>query len=168
MTVRHAPVRRRGAAGAAGAAALLVAALGAPAHAAAYPAEYADPTISLSSPHLSGAVGAHGDSGVTVDIEQAGLPAGLLRLRVVSSTNPAVAGAADVRQERTRTGDRRLTVRARAPGCTDLTLEVTGRGGRTATAVLTYAASARASATPAPRCLTVSFAAAGSSDPYAL
>lgn len=154
MTVRLSPARRLGAAGAAGAAALLVAGLGAPAHAAGY----ADPTISLSATHLSGAVGAYGDPSVTVDVEQAGMPAGLLRLRVVSSTNPAVAGAGDVRQERTRTGDRTLTVRARAQGYTDLVLEVTGRGGKTATATLSYAASARVAGSPATRYLT------GSSD----
>ncbi|WP_420717776.1 hypothetical protein [Streptomyces sp. H27-S2] len=155
MTVRLSPARRRlGAAGAAGAAALLVAGLGAPAHAAGY----ADPTISLSATHLSGAVGAYGDPSVTVDVEQAGMPAGLLRLRVVSSSDPSVAGVGDVRQERTRTGDRTLTVRARAQGYTDLVLEVTGRGGKTATATLSYAASARVAGAPATRYLT------GSSD----
>ncbi|WP_412078365.1 hypothetical protein ACLF6K_31675 [Streptomyces xanthophaeus] len=154
MTVRLSPVRRLGAAGVAGAAALLVAGLGAPAHAAGY----ADPTISLSATHLSGAVGAYGDPAVTVDVEQAGVPAGFLRLRVVSSSNPAVAGPGDVRQERTRSGDRALTVRPRTQGYTDLTLEVTGRGGRTARATLSYAASAQVGGAPATRYLT------GSSD----
>lgn len=154
MTVRVSPARRLGAVGAAGAAALLAAGLAAPAHAAGY----ADPTIALSATHLSGAVGAYGDPSVTVDVEQAGMPAGLLRLRVLSSSNPAVADAGDVRQVRTRTGDRTLTVRARAQGYTDLVLEVTGRGGKTATATLSYAASARVAGSPATRYLT------GSSD----
>ncbi|MFD3720389.1 DUF3616 domain-containing protein [Streptomyces sp. NPDC058674] len=153
MTVRPSPARRTGAA-ALLVAALLVAALGAPAHAAGY----ADPTIALSASHLSGAVGAYGDPSVTVDVEQAGIPAGLLRLRVLTSSNPAVAGVGDVRQERTRTGDRSLTVRARGRGCTDLTLEVTGRGGKSARATLSYAASARVAGAPATRYLT------GSSD----
>ncbi|WP_435854279.1 hypothetical protein [Streptomyces subrutilus] len=154
MTVRLSPVRRVGAVGAAGAAALLVAGLGAPAHAAAY----ADPTLALSATHLSGAVGAYGDPAVTVDVAQAGVPAGFLRLRVVSSSNPAVADVGDVRQERTRDGGRSLTVRPRAQGYADLVLEVTGRGGRTARATLAYAASARVAGSAATRYLT------GSSD----
>ncbi|MFD8983281.1 hypothetical protein [Streptomyces sp. NPDC059564] len=155
MTVRLSPARRCGAVGAAGAAALLLAGLTAPAHA---DAGYAAPTIALSAGHLSGAVGAVGDPAVTVDVEQAGVPAGFLRLQVVSSSNPAVADAGDVRQERTPGGDRALTVRPRNQGYTDLTLRVTGRGGKTATAVLSYAASARTGSAPATRYLT------GSSD----
>ncbi|MFG2620025.1 hypothetical protein ACGFXC_20685 [Streptomyces sp. NPDC048507] len=155
MTVRLSPARRCGAVGAAGAAALLLAGLTGPAYAAS---GYAAPTIALSATHLSGAVGASGDPAVTVDVEQAGVPAGFLRLQVVSSSNPAVAGAGDVRQERTPGGDRTLTVRARAQGYTDLTLRVTGRGGKTATAVLSYAASARTGAPSSTRYLT------GSSD----
>uniref|UniRef100_A0AAU2K0L4 DUF3616 domain-containing protein n=1 Tax=Streptomyces sp. NBC_00049 TaxID=2903617 RepID=A0AAU2K0L4_9ACTN len=115
-------------------------------------------TISLSATHLSGAVGAYGDPAVTADIEQAGVPAGFLRLRVLSSSNPAVADVADVRQVRTPGGDRSLTVRARGQGHTDLTLEVTGRGGKTATTTLSYAASARVGGAPTTRYLT------GSSD----
>ncbi|MCY0956153.1 DUF3616 domain-containing protein [Streptomyces sp. H27-H5] len=140
--------------GVAGAAALLVAGLTAPAHAAGY----ADPTISLSATHLTGAVGAYGDPAVTVDVKQPGVPAGFLRLRVLSSSNPAVAAVADVRQRRTPSGDRSLTVRPRGQGYTDLTLQVTGRGGKTATATLAYAASARVGGAPTTRYLT------GSSD----
>ncbi|MFZ3469482.1 hypothetical protein ACODT3_29610 [Streptomyces sp. 4.24] len=126
--------------GAAGAAALLVAGLTAPAYAAQDAA--ADPTIALSADHLSGAVGAFADPGVTLDIAQDGASAAFLRVTVVSSSNPAVARPGDVRIERTRTG-RELTVRPRGQGYTDLTLKVTGRGGKTATATLSYAASAR-------------------------
>ncbi|MFG2984501.1 DUF3616 domain-containing protein [Streptomyces sp. NPDC048258] len=158
MTVGLSPARRWGAAGAAGAAALLLAGLTAPAAAGAVLPEAAAVTVSLSATHLSGAVGAYGDPAVTADVEQAGVPAGFLRLRVVSSSNPAVAGVGDVRQERTREGDRRLTVQARGQGYTDLTLEVTGRGGRTATATLSYAASARVGSGLGTRYLT------GSSD----
>ncbi|MFH8892087.1 DUF3616 domain-containing protein [Streptomyces sp. NPDC017949] len=161
MTLRLAPGRRLGTAGAAGAAALLLAGLTAPAsaHAVSGPArDWAAPTIALSATHLSGAVGAFGDPAVTVDVEQQGTPAGFLRLRVVSSSNPAVARVGDVQQVRTRDGDRRLTVTARAQGYTDLTLEVTGRGGKTATATLSYAASARTENTAGTRYLT------GSSD----
>ncbi|MFE4263792.1 DUF3616 domain-containing protein [Streptomyces sp. NPDC056883] len=127
--------------GAAGAAALLAAGLAAPAHAAQEAA--AEPTIALSAGHLSGAVGAIGDPGVTVDIAQQGIPAAFLKVDVLSSSNPDVAGPGDVRIERTGHGDRELTVRPRAQGYTDLTLRVTGRGGKTATATLSYAASAR-------------------------
>ncbi|AWZ10389.1 hypothetical protein DRB96_18820 [Streptomyces sp. ICC1] len=102
----------------------------------------ADPTIALSAGHLSGAVGAFADPGVTLDIAQDGTSAAFLRVTVVSSSNPAVARPGDVRIERTRTG-RELTVHPRGQGYTDLTLKVTGRGGKTATATLSYAASAR-------------------------
>ncbi|WSF37378.1 DUF3616 domain-containing protein [Streptomyces sp. NBC_01351] len=115
-------------------------------------------TIGLSATHLSGAVGAYGDPSVTVDVEQAGIPDGFLRLTVLSSSNPAVADVADVRQVRTPGGDRRLTVHARGQGYTELTLQVTGRGGRTATATLSYAASARVDGALTTRYLT------GSSD----
>ncbi|MFF1413640.1 DUF3616 domain-containing protein [Streptomyces sp. NPDC058289] len=141
MTVRPSPARRLGAVGAAGAAALLAAGLAAPAHAAQEAA--AEPTIALSAGHLSGAVGAIGDPGVTVDIAQEGIPAAFLKVDVLSSSNPSVAGPGDVRIDRTGHGDRELTVRPRAQGYTDLTLRVTGRGGKTATATLSYAASAR-------------------------
>ncbi|WP_443067798.1 DUF3616 domain-containing protein [Streptomyces sp. NBC_01351] len=157
MTVRLAPVRPWGAVGAA---ALLVAGLTAPASASAatgFPAA-SDVTIGLSATHLSGAVGAYGDPSVTVDVEQAGIPDGFLRLTVLSSSNPAVADVADVRQVRTPGGDRRLTVHARGQGYTELTLQVTGRGGRTATATLSYAASARVDGALTTRYLT------GSSD----
>lgn len=130
--------------GAAGAAALLTAGLTAPAHAAQETA--AQPTIALSAGYLSGAVGAIGDPGVTVDIAQEGTPAAFLKVEVLSSSNPAVAGPGDVRIGRTGHGDRELTVSPRARGYTDLMLRVTGRGGKTATATLSYAASARVGA----------------------
>lgn len=125
---------------------------------------YEVPRISLSATHLSGAVDASGDPAVTVDVEQAGVPAGFLRLRVVSSGNPAVAGVADVRQQRTPGGDRSLTVWARGQGYTDLTLQVTGRGGKTATATLSYAASAPVGDAPATRYLTGSADASAAVD----
>ncbi|CAM5395971.1 hypothetical protein SAVIM338S_01930 [Streptomyces avidinii] len=81
--------------GAAGAAALLVAGLTAPAHAAA--AAAAEPSITLSAGHLSGAVGAFADPGVTVDVAQDGTPAASLKVAVVASSNPAVARPGDVR-----------------------------------------------------------------------
>ncbi|WP_073913991.1 hypothetical protein [Streptomyces sp. CB00455] len=147
--------------GATGAAALLLAGLTGPAYAEG---GYAPVTIALSAAHLSGAVGGAGGPTVTVDIEQAGVPAGLLRLRVIASSDPAVAAVGDVRQERTRQGDRKLTVRARGQGCTELTLQVTGRGGRTATAVLSYAASARDEAAHATRHRTGSGSGTGAED----
>lgn len=140
MTVRPSPARRLGAVGAAGAAALLVAGLTAPAYAAQDAA--AEPTIALSAGHLSGAVGAFADPGVALDVAQDGTSAAFLKVTVVSSSNPAVARPGDARIERTRTG-RELTVRPRGRGHTELTLQVTGRGGKTATATLSYAASAR-------------------------
>lgn len=48
-----------------------------------------------------------------------------------------------MRIERSGHGDRELTVHPQAQGYTDLTFRVTGRGGRTATTTLSYAASAR-------------------------
>ncbi|MFJ9341158.1 hypothetical protein ACIRP0_17915 [Streptomyces sp. NPDC101733] len=156
MTARSSAARRYGALGAAGAAALLLAGPTAPAHAEA--ADPATPTIALSTPYLSGAVGAFGEPSVTVDLGQAGVPDGFLRLQVIGSSNPAVAAVGDVRQERTPRGDRKLTVRAHGRGYTDLTLRVTGRGGKTATAVLSYAASAPVAGALSTRYLT------GSSD----
>lgn len=162
MTVRLSPGARLGAVGAA---ALLAAGLTSPAAASvSAQAGYAAPTITLSAAYLSGAVGAVGDPAVTADVEQAGVPAGLLRLRVVSSSNPAVAAVADVRQERTADGDRRLTVRPRAQGHTELTLQVTGRGGATATATLSYAASARVGSALTTRYLTGSADASAAVD----
>ncbi|UQX04911.1 DUF3616 domain-containing protein [Streptomyces sp. RerS4] len=119
---------------------------------------YATPTITLSAVRLGGAVGAVDDPTVTADVTQAGVPDGFLRLRVVASSDPAVADVADVRQTRTPDGDRELSVRARGRGYTDLTVEVTGRGGETATTTLSYAASARVADSLGTRYLT------GSSD----
>ncbi|WP_443065773.1 DUF3616 domain-containing protein [Streptomyces sp. NBC_00503] len=128
--------------GAAGAAALLVAGLAVPAYAAQEAA--AVPTIVLSAGHLTGAVDAIGDPKIAVDLAQDGTPAAFLKVEVVSSSNPAVARPDDVTLRRTgHGGGRELTVHPRGRGYTDLTLRVTGRGGRTATATLSYAASAR-------------------------
>ncbi|MFJ7207276.1 DUF3616 domain-containing protein [Streptomyces sp. NPDC098789] len=140
------------AAGAAGAAALLVAGLTAPAFAAPAPApsaQVAAPTITLSAGYLSGAVGAVGDAGVTVRVAQAaatGTPLrdAALKVEVIASSNPAVAAPGDVRIDRTR-GGRELTVHPRGRGYTELTVRVTGRSGKSATATLGYAASARVS-----------------------
>ncbi|WP_324290424.1 hypothetical protein [Streptomyces sp. H27-H1] len=118
--------------GAAGAAALLAAGLAAPAHAAQETAAAA--TIALSAGHLSGAVGATGDPGATVDIAQQGTPAAFLKVDAQSSSNPAVAGPGDVRIDRTGHGDRELTVRPRGRGYTDLTeadIEAAARVGDT-------------------------------------
>ncbi|MFJ6052506.1 hypothetical protein [Streptomyces sp. NPDC092307] len=130
MTVRFA-------AGTAGAAALLVAALTVPAQAVTY----GTPTIALSASYLSGAVGATGDPVVDVTVGQSGAAASALTVSVSASSRTSVAAAGDV----TFTGAgavRQLAVAARGRGYTDLTVKVTGLGGKTATRTLSYAASA--------------------------
>ncbi|WP_419248273.1 hypothetical protein [Streptomyces virginiae] len=130
MTVRFA-------AGTAGAAALLVAALTVPAQAVTY----GTPTIALSASYLSGAVGATGDPAVDVTVGQSGADASALTVSVSASSKASVAGTGDV----TFTGAgavRQLAVAARGRGYTDLTVKVTGLGGKTATKTLSYAASA--------------------------
>ncbi|MFG2978018.1 DUF3616 domain-containing protein [Streptomyces sp. NPDC048331] len=130
MTVRFA-------AGTAGAAALLVAALTVPAQAVTY----GTPTIALSAAYLSGAVGATGDPVVDVTVGQSGADPSALTVSVSASSKASVAGTGDV----TFTGAgavRRLAVAARGRGYTTLTVKVTGLGGRTATRTLSYAASA--------------------------
>ncbi|MFI8388014.1 hypothetical protein [Streptomyces sp. NPDC085540] len=130
MTVRFA-------AGTAGAAALLVAALTVPAQAVTY----GTPTIALSASYLSGAVGATGDPVVNVTVGQSGADASALTVSASASSKPSVAGAGDV----TVTGAgavRQLAVAARGRGYTNLTVKVTGLGGKTATKTLSYAASA--------------------------
>ncbi|MFF1647020.1 DUF3616 domain-containing protein [Streptomyces sp. NPDC058240] len=128
---------RRAAAAASGV--LLLAALGinTPAHAASY----GTPTIGLSVSYLSGAVGATGDPVVTVTVAQSGAEATALGVAASASSKPSVAGTGDVTV--TGTGDtRKLTVAAHGRGYTDLTIKVTGLGGKTATRTLHYAASA--------------------------
>ncbi|MFF1781143.1 hypothetical protein [Streptomyces virginiae] len=130
MTVRFA-------AGTAGAAALLVAALTVPAQAVTY----GTPTIALSTSYLSGAVGATGDPVVNVTVGQSGADASALTVSVSASSKASVAGTGDA----TFTGGgavRQLAVAARGRGYTNLTVKVTGLGGKTATKTLSYAASA--------------------------
>ncbi|MFD7398631.1 hypothetical protein ACFV60_26775 [Streptomyces virginiae] len=130
MTVRFA-------AGTAGAAALLVAALTVPAQAVTY----GTPTIALSASYLSGAVGATGDPVVNVTVSQSGADASALTVSVSASSKASVAGTGDA----TFTGGgavRQLAVAARGRGYTNLTVKVTGLGGKTATKTLSYAASA--------------------------
>ncbi len=130
MTVRHA-------AGLAGAAALLVAGLTTPAQAVTY----GTPTISLSAAYLSGAVGGVGDPVVTVTVGQSGADASALTVAVSASSRTSVAATSDVTV--TGTGAvRTLAVAARGRGYADLTVKVTGLGGKSATRTLSYAASA--------------------------
>ncbi|GAA2631157.1 MULTISPECIES: hypothetical protein [Streptomyces] len=130
MTVRFA-------AGTAGAAALLVAALTVPAQAVTY----GTPTIALSASYLSGAVGATGDPVVNVTVGQSGADASALTVSASASSKASVAGTGDVSV--TGTGAvRQLAVAARGRGYTNLTVKVTGLGGKTATKTLSYAASA--------------------------
>ncbi|MEU9316331.1 DUF3616 domain-containing protein [Streptomyces sp. NPDC048295] len=128
---------RRAAAAAGGV--LLLAALGinAPAHAASY----GTPTIGLSVSYLSGAVGASGDPAVTVTVAQSGADAAELGVAASASSKPSVAGTGDVTVTGSG-GTRKLTVAAHGRGYTDLTVKVTGLGGKTATRTLHYAASA--------------------------
>ncbi|MEU0131612.1 hypothetical protein [Streptomyces sp. NPDC006289] len=117
---------------------LVLAALGGnvPAHAAGY----GTPTIALSASYLSGAVGATGDPVVDVTVAQSGADVTALTVAASASSRSSVARTSDVTV--TGTGaTRRVSVAARARGYTDLTVKVTGLGGRTATKVLHYAAS---------------------------
>ncbi|MEU4893191.1 DUF3616 domain-containing protein [Streptomyces sp. NPDC044780] len=107
---------------------------------AAAGADYGTPTIELSAAYLSGAVGATGDPTVTVQVGQSGADAGALTVSATATTHGSVAGTGDVTV--TGTGaTREVAVRARGKGYTDLTLQVHGLGGRTATTTLHYAAS---------------------------
>ncbi|WP_432105143.1 hypothetical protein [Streptomyces sp. bgisy091] len=128
---------RRAAVAAAGIIALTALGGNIPAHAASY----GTPTITLSASYLSGAVGATGDPVVTVTVAQSGADASALTVAASASSKSSVAGTSDV----TVTGagsTRTLAVAARARGYTDLTVKVTGLGGKTATKKLYYAASA--------------------------
>ncbi|MFB7665230.1 hypothetical protein ACFC1R_14925 [Kitasatospora sp. NPDC056138] len=104
-------------------------------------AGYGTPTIALSADYLSGAVGATGDPTVPVTVAQSGADASALAVAASASSRSSVAEPGDV----TVTGSgatRTLAVAARGQGHTDLTVKVTGAGGRTATRTLHYAASA--------------------------
>ncbi|MEU3773881.1 hypothetical protein AB0F11_11880 [Streptomyces sp. NPDC032472] len=120
----------------AGIAGLLLAA----AHAPAQAVTYGTPTVVLSAGYLSGAVGAVGDPQVDVTVAQSGADASALTVAVTASSRTAVAAPGDVTV--TGTGAvRHLAVAARGRGYTDLTVKVTGLGGKTATRTLSYAAS---------------------------
>ncbi|MFJ6936273.1 hypothetical protein [Streptomyces sp. NPDC101132] len=134
---RHVSHVTRRTAVAATALALGAVALGGPADAASY----GTPTITLSSAALSGAVGAVGDPVVTVTVGQSGADASALTVAASASSRSSVAGPGDVTV--TGTGAvRQLAVTARGRGYANLTVKVTGLGGKTATKTLYYAASA--------------------------
>ncbi|WP_018545522.1 DUF3616 domain-containing protein [Streptomyces sp. LaPpAH-108] len=103
-------------------------------------ASYGTPTIKLSAGYLSGAVGASGDPVVTATVAQSGADAADLTVAASKTSRSSVAGTGDV-QVTGAGGTRTVAVTARAQGYTDLTLKVTGLGGKTATATLHYAAS---------------------------
>ncbi|MFC4957962.1 DUF3616 domain-containing protein [Streptomyces mauvecolor] len=107
----------------------------------AYAVSYGTPTIGLSASYLSGAVGATGDPVVTVTVGQSGADASALTVAASASSKPSVAGTGDVSVSGSGAG-RRLSVAAHGRGYTDLTIKVTGLGGKTATKTLHYAASA--------------------------
>ncbi|WP_373305706.1 hypothetical protein [Streptomyces filipinensis] len=107
---------------------------------AAHAVTYGTPTIRLSASYLSGAVGSTGDPVATVTVAQSGADASALTVSATRTSRSSVAGAGDVQVTGTA-GTRTVAVTARAQGYTDLTLKVTGLGGKTATATLHYAAS---------------------------
>ncbi|MFI6472475.1 DUF3616 domain-containing protein [Streptomyces sp. NPDC050516] len=104
-------------------------------------ASYGTPTIGLSASYLSGAVGATGDPVVTVTVGQSGADASALTVAASASSKSSVAGTGDVVVGGSG-ASRQLSVAAHARGYTDLTIKVTGLGGKTATKTLHYAASA--------------------------
>lgn len=104
-------------------------------------ASYGTPTIGLSASYLSGAVGATGDPVVTVTVGQSGADASALTVAASASSKSSVAGTGDVVVSGSG-ASRQLSVAAHARGYTDLTIKVTGLGGKTATKTLHYAASA--------------------------
>ncbi|WP_420802742.1 hypothetical protein [Streptomyces adustus] len=103
-------------------------------------ASYGTPTIKLSTAYLSGAVGATGDPTVTVTVAQSGADASALTVAATKTTKSAVAATTGVTVTGTA-GTRTVAVNALGRGYTDLTLTVTGLGGKTATTTLHYAAS---------------------------
>ncbi|MFE6051406.1 hypothetical protein ACFQ6N_11645 [Kitasatospora sp. NPDC056446] len=120
-------------------------------------ASYGTPTITFSAGYLSGAVGATGDPTVAVTVAQSGAATSALTVAASASTRSAVARTGDVAVTGTG-GTRTLAVAAQGVGYTDLTIKVTGLGGKTATRTLHYAASAAVRDSAASRYLT------GSSD----
>ncbi|MFF3003309.1 hypothetical protein ACFVTF_10915 [Kitasatospora sp. NPDC057940] len=120
-------------------------------------ASYGTPTITFSAGYLSGAVGATGDPTVSVAVAQSGAAASALTVAASASTRSAVARTGDVAVTGT-SGTRTLAVAAQGVGYTDLTIKVTGLGGKTATRTLHYAASPAVRFSAASRYLT------GSSD----
>ncbi|MFD7165584.1 DUF3616 domain-containing protein [Streptomyces violascens] len=102
---------------------------------------YGTPTIGLSASCLSGAVGATGDPVVTVTVGQSGADASALTVAASASSKSSVAGTGDVSVSGSG-ANRQLSVAAHGRGYTDLTIKVTGLGGKTATKTLHYAASA--------------------------
>ncbi|WSK08468.1 hypothetical protein OG556_04240 [Kitasatospora sp. NBC_01300] len=120
-------------------------------------ASYGTPTITFSAGYLSGAVGATGDPTVSVAVAQSGAAASALTVAASASTRSAVARTGDVAVTGTG-GTRTLAVAAQGVGYTDLTIKVTGLGGKTATRTLHYAASPAVRFSAASRYLT------GSSD----
>jgi len=103
-------------------------------------ATYGTPTITLSAGYLSGAVGATGDPKVTVTVAQSGADVSALTVAATATSRSSVAQTGDVTV--TGTGSARsLAVAARGVGYTDLTVRVTGLGGKTASKTLHYAAS---------------------------
>ncbi|MFF8912390.1 DUF3616 domain-containing protein [Streptomyces sp. NPDC015032] len=137
MSRHTSPYRRRTAIAASAVLGLTAVGLNAPAHAVSY----GTPTIGLSVSYLSGAVGATGDPVVTVTVAQSGADAAALGVAASASSKPSVAGTGDVTVTGTG-GTRQLSVAAHGRGYTDLTIKVTGLGGKTATKTLHYAASA--------------------------
>ncbi|MET9698065.1 hypothetical protein ABZY31_14230 [Streptomyces sp. NPDC006529] len=123
--------------GTAGIAALMLAGLmNMPAQAVSY----GTPTIAFSAGYLSGAVGGVGDPVVGVTVGQSGADASALTVSATASSKSSVAGTGDVSV--TGAGAvRRLAVTARGRGYTNLTVKVTGLGGKSATKTLAYAAS---------------------------
>ncbi|MFE7563022.1 hypothetical protein [Kitasatospora sp. NPDC057500] len=120
-------------------------------------AAYGTPTITLSAAYLSGAVGATGDPTVTVTVAQSGAPVSSLTVAATASTRTSVARTGDVTVAGTGSA-RTLAVAAQGVGYTDLTVKVTGLGGKTASKTLHYAASAAVQHSADSRYLT------GSSD----
>jgi hypothetical protein len=106
----------------------------------AHAVTYGTPTISLSASYLSGAVGSFGDPTVTVTVAQSGADASALTVAASASTRTSVAATGDVVVTGSG-GTRTLAVTAHARGYADLTVKVTGLGGKTATKTLHYAAS---------------------------
>ncbi|MGV9265137.1 hypothetical protein ACWDRR_10785 [Kitasatospora sp. NPDC003701] len=101
---------------------------------------YGTPTITLSAGYLSGAVGATGDPTVAVTVAQSGAAVSALTVAASATSRSSVARTGDVTVTGT-TGSRTLAVAAQGVGYTDLTIKVTGLGGKSATKTLHYAAS---------------------------